>query len=145
MSAVSFAFFTVDFIVYTNLFKFDCETSNFYAYVNHARILSWNQPVLSNESKVSCSRKQPGASKLTTDRYSTITSQTCYPLRHAASVELKCISLTEHVNEGFFQHISKTNTPCFVRIYCGLVTNGEKLLTAELEYINTRKRKFWQI
>jgi len=29
-----------------------------FAYVNHARIRSWNQPVLSNEGKVSCSRKQ---------------------------------------------------------------------------------------
>jgi len=27
----------------------------FYSYVNHARIRSWNQPVLSNENKVSCS------------------------------------------------------------------------------------------
>jgi len=26
--------------------------------VNHAGICSWNQPVLSNESQVSCSRKQ---------------------------------------------------------------------------------------
>ena len=32
-----------------------------FAYVNHARIRSWNQPVLSNESKVSCSRKTAGA------------------------------------------------------------------------------------
>jgi len=28
--------------------------------VNHTQIHSWNQPVLSNESKVSCSRKQRG-------------------------------------------------------------------------------------
>jgi len=35
-------------LVYTNLFKFDFETSIFFAYVNHARICSWNQPVLSN-------------------------------------------------------------------------------------------------
>jgi len=28
------------------------------AYLNHARIRSWKQPVLSNEGKVSCSRKQ---------------------------------------------------------------------------------------
>ena len=47
-------------LVYTNLFKFDCETSNFFAYVNHARICSWNQPVPSNESKVSCSRSFDG-------------------------------------------------------------------------------------
>jgi len=26
------------------------------AYVTHAQTLSWNQPVLSNESKVSCCR-----------------------------------------------------------------------------------------
>ena len=28
--------------------------------LNHARIRSWNQPVLSNTRKVSCSRKQRG-------------------------------------------------------------------------------------
>jgi len=27
---------------------------------NHTRICSWNQPVLSNKGKVSCSRKQRG-------------------------------------------------------------------------------------
>ena len=32
------------------------------AYVNHARISSWNQPVLSNKGKVSYSRKQRGPS-----------------------------------------------------------------------------------
>jgi len=31
-----------------------------FAYVNHAQIRSWNQPVLSNEGKVSCPRKQRG-------------------------------------------------------------------------------------
>ena len=30
----------------------------FFAYVAHARIRSWNQPVLSNVGNVSCSRKQ---------------------------------------------------------------------------------------
>jgi len=34
-----------------NLFQFDCEI--------HV-ICSWNQPVLSNKGKVSCSRKQLG-------------------------------------------------------------------------------------
>jgi len=29
-----------------------------FASVNHVQIRSWNQPVLSNESKVSCSSKQ---------------------------------------------------------------------------------------
>ena len=59
-----------------------------FAYVNHTQIHSWNQPVLSNQSKVSCSRKQRGpliGLKLTTDKYPPITSQTRYPLRHAAS------------------------------------------------------------
>jgi len=33
-----------------------------FAYVNHAQIRSWNQLVLRNEGKVSCSMKQrPGA------------------------------------------------------------------------------------
>ena len=59
-----------------------------FAHVNHARIRSWNQPVLSNESKTSCSRKQRGPLmelELATDRYPPITSQTRYPLCHAAS------------------------------------------------------------
>jgi len=50
-----------------------------FAYVNHARIRSWNQPVLNNVSKVSCSRKQwePLTElKLTTDRLPLIKSQT---------------------------------------------------------------------
>ena len=56
---------------------------------NHARIRSWNEPVLSNESKVSCEGKQWGGEammglELTTDRYPPITSQTRYPLCHAA-------------------------------------------------------------
>ena len=61
----------------------------FFAYVNHARIRSWNQPELSNQSNVSCSRKQRGplvGLELTTDRYPPITDQTCYPLRHAAYI-----------------------------------------------------------
>jgi len=28
-----------------------------FAYVNHAGIHSWNQPVLNNEGRVACSRK----------------------------------------------------------------------------------------
>jgi len=58
-----------------------------FAYVNHAQICSWNQPVLSNEGKVYCSRKQRELLiklKLTTDRHPPITSQTRYPLRHTA-------------------------------------------------------------
>ena len=58
-----------------------------FAYVNHARIRSWNQPVLSNEGKVSCSSKQRGpllGLELTTERHPPTTSQTRYPLRHAA-------------------------------------------------------------
>ena len=33
---------------------------NLFYFENHARICSWNQPVLSNKGKVSCSRKQQG-------------------------------------------------------------------------------------
>ena len=59
-----------------------------FAYVNHARICSWNQPdrVLNNEGKVSCSWKQRGpllGLELMTDRHPLTTSQTRYPLRHA--------------------------------------------------------------
>jgi len=58
-----------------------------FAYVNHAPIRSWNQPVLSNEGKVPCSRKEREPLmefKLTTGMHSPITNQTRYPLRHAA-------------------------------------------------------------
>jgi len=58
-----------------------------FAYVNQAWISSWNQPVLSNEGKVSCSMKQRGALlelELTTDRHPPTTSRTHYLLRHAA-------------------------------------------------------------
>ena len=44
-------------LVYTNLFQFDCEASNV-CLCNHVRFRSLNQPVLSNEGKGSCSRKQ---------------------------------------------------------------------------------------
>ena len=67
-------------LVSTHLSKFDCKTSIF-AYVNHARFRSWNQPVQSNEGKVSCSRKQREplmGLKLTTDRHPPITSQMRY-------------------------------------------------------------------
>ena len=37
-----------------------------FTYVNHAFIPSWNQPVLSNEGKVSCSRKQRESGALST-------------------------------------------------------------------------------
>ena len=51
----------------------------FFAYVAHARNRSWNQPVLSNLGKVSCSRKQSDPLmelELTTVRHPPITSQT---------------------------------------------------------------------
>ena len=56
-----------------------------FAYVNHAQIHAWNQPVLSNEGKVSCSRKQREplmGLQLTPDRLPPNTCQTLYPLRH---------------------------------------------------------------
>ena len=55
-----------------------------FAYVNHAQIHAWNQPVLSNEGKVSCSRKQREplmGLELTTDRHQPITSATTAPRR----------------------------------------------------------------
>ena len=39
------------------IYLFDCPISNF-VFVNHAQTSSWNQPVLSNERKVLCPRKQ---------------------------------------------------------------------------------------
>jgi len=48
------------------------------ASVNHAQICSWNQPVLSNDGRVYCLRKQREpliGFKLTTDRHPPIMSQ----------------------------------------------------------------------
>ena len=91
-----------------------------FAYVNHARIRSWNQPVLSNEGKVSCSRKQRGPSlglKLTTDRYPPTTSQTRYPLRHATSliglINNNCIYIVPTLNSGNY-HDQDTNRPIYL-------------------------------
>ena len=56
----------------------------------HDRICTWNQPVLSNKGKISCSRKQPlmglepTTSVLRVNHDLCITSQTCNPLRHTA-------------------------------------------------------------
>ena len=53
-----------------------------FAYVNHARLPSWNQLVLSNEGKVSFSRKQRQplmGLKFATDTHPPSTSQTRYP------------------------------------------------------------------
>ena len=65
------------------LIYFSLIVKTFFAYINHAPICSWNQPVLSNECKVSSSRKQREplmGFKLTTERL----SQTLDQLRHAA-------------------------------------------------------------
>jgi len=51
-----------------------------FAYVNHAKFCSWNQPVLSNEGNAFCSRKQRGPLmklELTTDRHPPITTFIC--------------------------------------------------------------------
>ena len=55
------------------------------AYVNHARICSWSQPVLGNKGKVSCLSKQQGTLmelELMTDRY---------PLHHIALYGYACL------------------------------------------------------
>ena len=51
---------------------------------NDARLRSWNQPVLSNKGKVSCSRKRTGVFDEARTHYFHITSQTCNTLHHAA-------------------------------------------------------------
>ena len=56
-----------------------------FAYANHAQIRSWNQPVLSNEGKVPCSRKQREPlleTGLKTDKHPPTTSHTRYPVHH---------------------------------------------------------------
>ena len=61
-----------------------------FAYVNHAPMRSWNQPVLRNDGKVSCSRKQRVplmGLELQTDKHPLITSRTRYPLRPSKKIE----------------------------------------------------------
>ena len=63
-----------------------------FANVDKARICSWNKPVLSNEGKVSCSRKQREplmGFELMTDRHPWIMSQMRYWQRHEASFYFK--------------------------------------------------------
>ena len=58
-------------LFYTHIFQFACERSKF-AQVTHACVRSWNQPVLSNSSKESCSKKhrQPSIGfELMTDQF----------------------------------------------------------------------------
>jgi len=43
-------------VLYTKLYKFDSER-NHLAYVNYARVRSWNQPVLNNKDIFSYLRK----------------------------------------------------------------------------------------
>ena len=67
-------------------------------YVNHDRIRSWNQPVLSNEGKVYCSRKQREllkGLKLTTDRHPSTTRPTRFPLCHAPPPPIDDRRITE--------------------------------------------------
>ena len=64
-------------------FVIDCKTSNYCSYVNHTRICLWNIPVLSNEGKLSGSRKQLEPMKGSNSRLTNY-SQMRYPLRHAA-------------------------------------------------------------
>ena len=64
-------------------------------YVNHAQIRSCNQPVPSNEAKVSCSRKQRMSlvgPELKTVRHPPITCQMRYPLRHAVIMLCRCLA-----------------------------------------------------
>ena len=101
----------------------------FFAYVNQARIRYWNQPVLSNSSKVSSLRKQRGplmGLELTTDKYPPITSQTHYPLRHAAStksfdwISVACLNSGDTVgNMGYIVTIidSSSFTMCMKPSY----------------------------
>jgi len=66
-----------------------------FAYVNDTLIRYWNQPVLNNEGKVSCSRKQRQPLmwlELMIDEHLTFMSQTCNSLRHTRVII--CTSLT---------------------------------------------------
>ena len=108
------------------------------AYVNHARIRSWNQPVLSNESKVSCSRKQRGplmGLELTTDHESDALPPTQHRLFDTSDQSVLIICLYKiylflsdcgkkylHIiiflnHLQYSQHISK------IKIYIGRMTS----------------------
>jgi len=79
------------------------------AYANHPKIYSWNQPVLSNNGRVSGLRKQPEplmGLKLTTDR-SQVSSSTHCPLLVPVALKkdyfIKCNWI--FISSGFYSEI----------------------------------------
>ena len=90
---------------------------------------SWNQPVLSNESKVSCSRKEQEPSielEMTTDRHSTDYESDAQTLRHTApKLHLKLCILLRIL----------TLLLCFVDLHC--------FLHLPPPLPPTQKTKFW--
>ena len=97
-----------------------------FASVNHARIHSWNQPVLSNESKVSCTRKQRGplmGLKLTTDRYPPIWTDTGNWLTHCIPVVLKvhllpyCLKFSPHSLGLWYVYAADQKSPSSILKY----------------------------
>ena len=73
-----------------------------FAYVNHDSMRSWNQPVLRNDGKVSCSRKQRVplmGLEMTTDKHPLITSQKRYPLRTSKEIEKEKSKKDRHLQQ----------------------------------------------
>ena len=73
---------------------------------NHAWIHSWNQPVLSNEFKISSSRKQ--CEPLMGSNWWLSEYKSCYPLHHTAS----CVSHTR-LNKIFLLKSAKLGKQLF--------------------------------
>ena len=93
-----------------------------FAYVNHIWICSWNQPVLSNEGKVSCSKKQweilmgfkCKTDQLIVSLFSHFTTQPhcIFPL-YLCKLILELLSLSLH----FFVRHAKATSSTYL-IYC---------------------------
>ena len=86
-------------LVYTNYFISIVQQAMF-AYVNRARIRSWNQPVLSNEGEVSCSRKRGLllGLELKTDRHPDYESDCATP-PHTGFFQVLWFPPTRRLNE----------------------------------------------
>ena len=85
INTICFYTYTISTVDLCYFILFRSQTKQHLLMLNHAQIRSWNQPVLSNDGKVLCSRKQREpllGTGLKTDKHPPTTSHTRYPVHH---------------------------------------------------------------
>jgi len=103
-----------------------------FTFVNHARIRSWNQPVLSNKDKVNCSWKQWEhliGLELTTDRYPPITKSDALPTAPRRPLKLKLMQGIGMVIVAEKQNSSNNTNNNDSSIYSSTMTALPKFIT----------------